>query len=373
MPKPYSQDLRNRVIDAVERGADESPAQRARRYAISESVAIKWLERVERHGSREPVGHGGHRTSKLMAHRDFLEAVRAEKSDVTLQALCDRLLCERGVKSDTSMMSRFFRRLGVTFKKRRLSRASRTASDISRHRARWRAYQGLIDPRRLVFIDETWTKTNMTRLRGWSCRKASGSCRQGSAHGRWKTATFLAALRNDRIDAPCLFDGPINGERFRAYVEQFLVSDPQAGRRRHPRQPRLPHKAKGHTTSVIRDRRGAPRVSAQILPGPQSDRAGLRQVQDFAAKGRSPNIRRCRRRKRSHPRSIPARRMRRLCEKRRIRVKPNADRSSPRQEAITLETDLYPPIKIHLERLGLEVKGAAAILSPFPMAHPNSS
>jgi hypothetical protein len=42
-------------------------------------------------------------------------------------------------------------------------------------------------------------------------------------HSRWKTATFLAALRNDRIDAPSLVDGPINGERFRAYVEQFLT------------------------------------------------------------------------------------------------------------------------------------------------------
>jgi putative transposase len=42
-------------------------------------------------------------------------------------------------------------------------------------------------------------------------------------HGRWKTATFLAALRNDRIDAPCLFDGPINSERFHAYVEQLLT------------------------------------------------------------------------------------------------------------------------------------------------------
>ena len=40
---------------------------------------------------------------------------------------------------------------------------------------------------------------------------------------QWKTATFLAALRNDRIEAPCLFDGPINGERFHAYVEQFLA------------------------------------------------------------------------------------------------------------------------------------------------------
>ena len=83
MPKPYSQDLRDRVIDAVERG-EMSRRAAARRYEISKSVAIKWLERVERHGSREPVGHGGHRASKLMPHRDFLEAVRAEKSDVTL-------------------------------------------------------------------------------------------------------------------------------------------------------------------------------------------------------------------------------------------------------------------------------------------------
>jgi transposase len=117
MPKPYSQDLRDRVIDAVERG-EMSRRAAARRYEISESVAIKWLERFERDGSREAVGHGGHRASKLMPHRDFLQAARTEKTDITL---------ERGVKSDTSMMSRFFRRLGVTFKKRPLSRASRTA------------------------------------------------------------------------------------------------------------------------------------------------------------------------------------------------------------------------------------------------------
>ena len=105
-----------------------------------------------------------------MPHRDFLEAARAEKSDVTLQALCDRLSAERGVKADTSMMSRFFRRIGVTVKKRPLSHREQDRPDISRHRKRWRTYQGLIDPRRLVFIDETWTKTNMTRLRGWAPR-----------------------------------------------------------------------------------------------------------------------------------------------------------------------------------------------------------
>ena len=126
MSKPYSQDLRDRVIDAVQRG-ELSRRAAARRYGISESIAIKWLERLERDGSREPVGHGGHRPSKLMPHREFLEAARAEKSDITLQALCDRLLSERGVKPDTSMMSRLFHRIGVTFKKRPSSRASRIA------------------------------------------------------------------------------------------------------------------------------------------------------------------------------------------------------------------------------------------------------
>ena len=78
MPKPYSQDLRDRVIDAVER-AGMSCRAAARRYEISESVAIKWFERYRRDGSREPVGHGGHRPSTLMPHREFLEAARAQR------------------------------------------------------------------------------------------------------------------------------------------------------------------------------------------------------------------------------------------------------------------------------------------------------
>ena len=77
MLKPYSQDLRDRVIDAVERG-EMSRRAAARRYEISESVAIKWLERVERDGSREPVGRGGHRASKLTPHRDFIKG-RADR------------------------------------------------------------------------------------------------------------------------------------------------------------------------------------------------------------------------------------------------------------------------------------------------------
>lgn len=92
---------------------------------------------------------------------------------------------------------------------------------MARRRAQWKKYQGRIDPRRLVFIDETWAKTNMTPIRGWALRGRKLMAK--APFGKWQTLTFLAALRHDRIDAPCVLDGPINGQSFTAYVEQFLV------------------------------------------------------------------------------------------------------------------------------------------------------
>ena len=72
-----------------------------------------------------------------------------------------------------------------------------------------------------MFLDETWATTAMARRYG----RARRGRRVVAAvpHGHWKTTTFLAALRVDGLTAPCVFDGPINGERFLAYVEQGLV------------------------------------------------------------------------------------------------------------------------------------------------------
>lgn len=98
---------------------------------------------------------------------------------------------------------------------------------MARRRASWKRYQGRLDPRRLVFIDETWAKTNMARTHG---RGPKGQrVRAKIPHGHWRTLTFLAALRADRIDAPVVLDGPINGHSFLAYVEQFLVPTLAAG------------------------------------------------------------------------------------------------------------------------------------------------
>jgi transposase len=79
----------------------------------------------------------------------------------------------------------------------------------------------------LVFVDETWAKTNMTRTHG---RAPCGQRLIGRVpHGRWTTMTFLAGLRVDGIVAPCVIDGPINGPLFLAWVVQFLVPTRHVG------------------------------------------------------------------------------------------------------------------------------------------------
>ncbi len=112
--------------------------------------------------------------------------------------------------------------------------------DIARKRSRWKARQGSIDLKRLVFIDESeplkapsvraqWrtAKTNMAPLRGWAAR---GLRLIGRAPvGHWNTMTFVAALRHNGIVAPWVIDGPINGETFRTYVEQVLVPELHEG------------------------------------------------------------------------------------------------------------------------------------------------
>lgn len=72
-----------------------------------------------------------------------------------------------------------------------------------------------------MFIDETWVKTNMTRIRGW--HRKGEPLHAKPPHGHWKTLTFLAAPRCDGITAPFVLDGPINRLSFEAYVEQVLV------------------------------------------------------------------------------------------------------------------------------------------------------
>jgi transposase len=93
--------------------------------------------------------------------------------------------------------------------------------DVAAKRARWMRHRGRVDPQRLVFVDETWTKTNMTRTHG---RAPHGQRLVARVpHRPWTTMTLLAGLRAEGITAACVIDGPINAAILLAWVVQFLV------------------------------------------------------------------------------------------------------------------------------------------------------
>jgi transposase len=88
-------------------------------------------------------------------------------------------------------------------------------------REAWFEGQLDLDPAKLVFIDETGASTKMARIRGRA--KRGQRCRAAVPHGHWKTTTFTAGLRLNGMTAPMVLDGPMNGDAFLAYIEQFLA------------------------------------------------------------------------------------------------------------------------------------------------------
>src|SRR6201997_2921607 len=105
--------------------------------------------------------------------------------------------------------------------KKSLRAAEQERADVARARRRWMREQGLFDPARLVFIDETSANTKMVRLYG---RCARGERLVGHVpQGHWKTITFVAALRRHGMRASQTIDGSMTGKKFLAYVEQCLA------------------------------------------------------------------------------------------------------------------------------------------------------
>ncbi len=216
MPKAYSGDLRERVIDAVETGASRREA--AERFEVSVSSAIKWLQRWRDRRSAAPKPRGGS-ISPLEEFAAEVLALIDEQPDLTLVETVTALR-KRRIKTSRSSLWRFLDRHGITLKKAcKLPNGSermwRARADVGSRE------QGMLDPARLVFIDETAVSTNMVRLRG---RAPSGIRVIGAVPlGTWKTITFVAALRHNKMTAPMVVEGAMNGEMFLAYVEQCLV------------------------------------------------------------------------------------------------------------------------------------------------------
>ena len=217
MGKPYSVDLRKRVVAAIEGGMSRNQA--ARQFGVAISTAIGWMQRVEQTGSVAPGQMGGHKPRAISGEHAAWLSRRIRAGDFTLRGLVAEL-GGRGLKVDYRSVWEFVHAEKLSFKKSVVA-GERDRPDVARRRLQWIKYQDRVEPERLVFIDETWTRTDMAPLRGWASRGHRLTAKV--PHGRWKTMTFLAALRHDRIDAPWFIEGPIDGESFRTYVAQVLL------------------------------------------------------------------------------------------------------------------------------------------------------
>jgi transposase len=216
MPKPYSIDFRSRVIADVETGASRREA--AERYGISPSVVVIWTQRFEATGSVAAKPSGGS-TSPLEDHAEFLLGLIADKPDLTLDEIV-AAMNKRRIAGSRSAVWRFFDRRNFSFKKT-LYAAEQKRADVARARRRWMREQGMFDPARLVFIDETSTNTAMVRLRGRAPR--GERLVDYAPHGHWKTITFVGGLRQRGMTASFVIEGAMNGPIFLAYVTQCLV------------------------------------------------------------------------------------------------------------------------------------------------------
>jgi transposase len=214
--KPMSNDLRERIITAVDR-REGSRRELARRFAVDPSCITRLLQLRRQTGSIEPRPHGGGKPPAL--DHDGLERLRRlveQRPDATLQQLRQEL----GVGGSIMIVFRALKRLGITRKKKTRHADERDRPDVRRKRRSFRRKVKPIEPKRLVFVDETGVTTAMTPTYG---RAPRGERVIAAAPASWESVTVIAAMALDGVRAPLAFPGAVDAATFESYVEHVLV------------------------------------------------------------------------------------------------------------------------------------------------------
>ena len=160
MPRAYSGDMRQRVIAEVESGASRREA--AEEFEVSASTAIIWVKCFRETGRCVAKPRDGS-ISPLEKHADFLLDLIEKQPDLTLDEVV-LAMRKHKIRGSRTAVWRFFQRHKITFKKS-LYAAEQERADVARARRRWMREQGIFDPARLVFVDETAANTDGAALR----------------------------------------------------------------------------------------------------------------------------------------------------------------------------------------------------------------
>ena len=219
---PYSQDLRQRILDTVQRG-EESVRQIARRFLVSISFVTELMQRYRSTGSLQPKPHGGGNTPVLGP--EDLERLRElvrQQPDATLAELRQRL----GVSCSLMTISRALDKLGLP-RKKKVPRAQEQGSpEVQEKRREFCEKMASIDPQRLVYVDECGAHTSMTRTYG---RAPVGQRVYTDTPGHWDSITLTCGLRLGGVTAAFAFPGATNTAMFETYVEDVLVPELKPG------------------------------------------------------------------------------------------------------------------------------------------------
>jgi transposase len=218
----YSQDLRKRILDTVQRG-EGSLRQIARRFLVSVSFVTRLLRLHRSTGSLEPKPHGGGNPAAL-GPKDLerLRELVRKQPDATLEELRQRL----GASCSLMTISRALCKLGLPRKKKTPRAQDQDRPDVQQQRREFCAKLAGLDPRRLVFVDESGANTAMTRTYG---RAPVGQRVYTNTPGSWESITMTCGLRLSGVTAPLAFRGATNTDIFETYVQEVLVPELKPG------------------------------------------------------------------------------------------------------------------------------------------------
>jgi transposase len=225
VPRPYSQDLRERVVAFV--GCGRSRRAAAAHFDVSPSFVINLMRAYRARGDLAPKPIGGRRHAKLDPHRAFLLRRLAEKDDITMPELAGKRSAARGPIRPRCPAGSSATAIAL---KKTLLASECDRPDIRQAREEWKAERQprmRLEPHRLVFLDETGTTTKMTRPRGRSLK--GQRLRSKAPFGHWKTQTFVAGLRCDALTAPFVIDAPMDRRIFETYVQTQLAPTLEKG------------------------------------------------------------------------------------------------------------------------------------------------
>ena len=219
---PYSQDLRQRILETARRG-DATIRQIAERFLVSVAFVTRLLQLHRSSGSVEPRPHGGGNPAVLTPeHLERLREFIRKRPDATLQECAAHL----GTSCSLATISRALSKLGLPRKKKVPRAAEQDSPEVQEKRRAFCEELAGIDPHRLVFVDECGANTAMTRTYG---RAPVGQRVYTNTPGHWESITLIAGMRLSGVTATLAFPGATDTEVFETYVEEVLVPELKPG------------------------------------------------------------------------------------------------------------------------------------------------